>query len=182
MEKFYIVTNEEVLSEIKKIKDAESERRKLINRFFAEKGIDGGFYHIGGNGTVGKPFNEHSKRNINLHIKDTENNRTKFASQLKKDVYDYCMRVFKKSSNILKEFQEECVKEGIIINNPDVRMGDYFKEFEYLGYSVLEFELDDKYYLYMSSDKVNSITPTHEGFEEIKGSEFYKAKEIVESK
>lgn len=37
MEKFYIVTNEDFLSSVKKYKDAESERRKLIHRFFWEK-------------------------------------------------------------------------------------------------------------------------------------------------
>lgn len=182
MEKFYIVTNTEVLAEVKRIKEAESGRRNLINRFFDEKGIDGESYYIGGSGSVGKPFLERSKGDISLHIKDTENNRIKFASQLKKDVLDYNMRSFKKSSKILKEFQDKCIKEEIIINNHDIRFGDYFNEFQYLGYSSMRFELNGKYYLYLSSSKVDSITPTCEGFEEIKGSEFYEAKEIVESK
>lgn len=49
MEKFYIVTNEDFLNEIKDYNVHDEERRKLINEFFDEKGIAGHAYHIGGN-------------------------------------------------------------------------------------------------------------------------------------
>lgn len=51
-----------------------------------------------------------------------------------------------------------------------------------MGYSFIKFGYDEKYYLYISSNNVDSITPNTEGFEEIKGSEFYRVKEIVETK
>lgn len=182
MEKFYVVTNEDFLSSIKKYKDAESERRQLITRFFEENGIDGDLYYIGGTGCVGVPFEKYSKKDINLCISNTENNSSKFANQLKKDILDPDMRQFKKSSSILKEFQDICVKDGIVINNHDVRVGDCFAELAYMGYSLMKFEHDGKYYLYISTNKVDPITPLYDGFEEIKGSEFYRVKEMVESK
>ena len=182
MEKFYIVTNEEFLDRVKKVKIAESERRKLIHRFFDEKGIDGKVYYIGGSGYVGVPFTERFKRDINLGINNTENNVKLFDNQLKKDTVNGNMRMFKKSSKILKAFQDECIKEQIVINNHEVRVGDYFEELELLGYTYLKFEYDGKYYLYISSNKVESITPKKDGFNEIKGSEFYKVKELLESK
>ena len=68
MEKFYIVSNERFLKEIRDFKKHSEERRKLINEFFDKKGIAGECYHICGDGIVNEPFKDFQKDNIRLHI------------------------------------------------------------------------------------------------------------------
>lgn len=86
------------------------------------------------------------------------------------------MRKFRANSKTLKEFQNLCIERNIVINNHPICEGDYFEELHIGGYDVLRFEYDGKMYLRMNTSR-SSITPEYDGFEEIKGSEFYKALE-----
>ena len=86
------------------------------------------------------------------------------------------MKPFRKNSAILKDFQDLCIKEQLVINLDFPMEGDYFRELLLGGYSVTRFECDGNYYLRIETDN-KSITPIYEGFVEIKGSEFYAAKE-----
>lgn len=177
MEKFFIVTNEQFLKEIDDFKENERIRNDFIKEFFEEHGIYGSAYYIRGDGCVNVPFKDYEKKNINLYIGKSEENTEKFGKQLKKPVrFDdgYYLYAFRKDSSILKEFQQACVDKGIVINNHWHREGDYFNELRMGGYSVTRFSFDGKYYLHMETQK-NGITPRYDGFEEIKGSEFYIA-------
>ncbi len=87
------------------------------------------------------------------------------------------LRAFRKNSAILKEFQDLCIQKKLVINLDFPMERDYFKELLLGGYSVARFEYDGKYYLKIETDK-KSITPISDGFDEIKGSEFYAAKEV----
>lgn len=181
MEKFFIVTNDKFLKEISDFNLHAEERRLLINDFFNEKGIANEAYYISGDGLVNKPFFEYEKSNIHLYIEDCKENNEKFGKELLKPTKLFCdsdvkMRKFRANSKTLKEFQNLCIERNIVINNHPVREGNYFKELHMGGYSVTRFKFDGKYYLCVKTNK-NGITPDYEGFEEIKGSEFYLALE-----
>lgn len=180
MEKFYIVTNEKYLDELDERDRMHRERNVFIKKFFSEKGIDGGEYILHGSGSVGKPFCERDKSDIGLCIEDTKNNNELFGTHFKKGLLSG-LREFKKSSKLLKEFQDRCINEQVVINLPRPRVGDSFKEFEYRGYSYSQFRHSDKLYLSISNNDVDAITPKVDGFNEIAGSEFYKAKEEYEA-
>lgn len=179
MEKFYIVTNETFLKEIDDFKKNEEKRNEVIKDFFQKNGIAGTGYYIRGDGLVNCPFREGNKESIELYVDDCEENALAFGKQLlKKTDFGGCsLRRFRKGSAILKTFQSRCIEEQVVINNFFHREGDYFEELRFIGYSVTRLQFGGKYYLRMSASNVKSITPKYEGFEEIKGSEFYKVLE-----
>lgn len=182
MEKFYIVTNQKFLEEIEEYKKNRLRQNEFIKRFFAEKGIKGIGYCISGDGRINAPFEERDKRDITLYIESCPENNALFASQLKKErIFDdgSKMREFRKNSPIMKEFQDLCIKENLVINVSFHREGDYFKGHLFGGYSVTRFECDGNYYLRIETDR-ESLIPAYDGFNEIKGSEFYVAKEKFE--
>lgn len=179
MERFYIVTNKKFLDEIEEYKKNRLSQNEFIKEFFIKKGIHGTGYCIHGNGMINVPFDEYHKRSIGLYIESSQENDELFGSQLKKErvLSDGSrLREFRKNSPILKEFQDLCIKENLVINVQFHREGDYFKELLCSGYSVSRFECDGNYYLCIVADR-DSITPIYDGFIEIKGSEFYAAKE-----
>lgn len=182
VEKFYIVTNEKFLKEIEDFKENERKRNEFIKEFFQENGIVGSGYYISGDGFANVPFKEKNKENIFLYIDDCEENNQKFGKQLLKPTPfgDCYLRRFRKGCFLLKKFQDECVENEIVINSHFHREGDYFDELVLGGYSVTRFSYKGKYYLRIEASKYDSITPAHDGFEEIKGSEFYVALERYE--
>lgn len=188
MEKFYIVTNESFLKEIQDFNAHAEERRLLINEFFEKYGIAGEAYHISGDGSVNQPFKEYEKDCIRLHIEDCKENNEKFGKELLKPTKlfydsDVMMRKFRANSKTLKEFQNQCIERNIVINNHPIRVGDYFKELHFGGYSITRFEHNGKYFLRIATDRTDiTITPEYDGFDEIKGSEFFKALEESEGK
>lgn len=179
MEKFYIVTSPEFLGKVKTYKENVKRQNEFIKEFYAKKDIYGAGYFISGTGMVNAPFDEHDKKSINLYIDSCSENEERFGSQLKKErVFSdgSRLRPFRKNSAILKDFQDLCIKEQLVINLDFPMEGDYFRELLLGGYSITRFECDGNYYLRIKTDK-KSITPIYEGFVEIKGSEFYAAKE-----
>ena len=181
VEKFYKVTNETYINEFKHQKEVDKERAKFINSVYNDYGIDGNLYRLSGNGGVDCPFKECEKFDIHLYIEDTKNNRIRFSKHLKKSYIDGMLN-FRKSSSVLKDIQNRCIKENVIINVPDFRVGNYFKELHLLGYKYMQFMLSDNLYLMIRSDNVDNITPEQDKFEEIKASEFYIKKEEFECK
>lgn len=188
MEKFYVITNEKVLKEINDYRKHREERKIVANIFFENKGIIGKEYYIDGDGSTNCPFKEYDKHNIRLYITDCNENNQKFGKELLKPTKLFCdsdvlMRRFRTNSKTLKEFQDLCIEKNIIINNCPIRIGDYFKELHLGEYSFLIFEHKNKLYLNVSTTKYEAITPDdNTGFVEIKGSDFYKALEELESK
>ncbi len=181
MEKFYVVTNEDYLKELHRDEVIEKSRREFIKDFFNRIGISGNHYYMCGNGNVNVAFKENTKSNIELYIDDIQENSEKFGNQLNKPkmFVGQSMRKFKKGCKILKQFQDECIEKEIVINACPLMCGDYFKETEMGGYSITRFKCNGKQYLRMSTNRYNSLTPCENGFEEIKGSEFFKALESV---
>lgn len=184
MEKFYIVTNKKFLKEIEDFKENERKRNEFIKNFFQRNGISGTGYYISGDGLVNCPFEEWNKSDIRLYVEDCKENLEKFGKQLLKAVSfgEIYLRKFRKGCALLKEFQSECIEKKIVINSHFHREGDYFKELHFGGYSLTRFLLDEKYYLRIETSKYGSITPDYDGFDEIKGSEFYKALEKFEER
>lgn len=182
MEKFYIITNKEFQQEISNYKENEKKRNELIKEFFSKNGISGTGYYIGGTGFVGVPFDDIHKDGINLYIDDLDENVSKFGKQLLKQEFfeNHSMRRFRKSSAILKDFQNMCVEKEIVINNHVPRIGMYFKELRFGGYSRTLFSHGGVFYLKIESSNHETITPLFDGFDEINGSDFYKAWEEVE--
>lgn len=111
MEKFYIVKNKDFLDTVEKYKKDSYERNEFFIDFCDRHGIDGNQYYFGGNGSINKSFDERGKKSITLHIEDTENNLSKFGSDFKQGKRFDNLSEFKKSSKLLKEFQDECIKK-----------------------------------------------------------------------
>lgn len=182
MEKFYIVTNERFLKEIEDYKENERKRKGFIEDFFRRNEISGTRYCIRGDGFVNCPFEERNKEDICLYVDDCEKNNERYGKQLlKREAFrGHYMRKFRKGSAILKAFQNECIEKRIVINSIFHREGDYFEKLCLGGYSVTRFELDGQYYLRMEAHEDGPVTPAYAGFEEIKGSDFYRALEKLE--
>lgn len=177
VEKFYKINNGSLVKEIKCYQEETKKRNQLIREFFDKHGIEGHAYYISANGFCNSAFKDELKHNIRLCIEPE--NANKFSEQLKK--YSLCPDTveFKKSSKVLKDFQNECVKRSIIINLMRVDIGQYFRELGLGGFSTGGVhEKEGFYYLKITTLKFNSITPKYDGFEEIKGSEYYS---ILES-
>ncbi len=177
MERFYIVTNEEILDTVKKYCLNKRANTKFINEFFDKYGIDGNTYYLGGSGFINTPFEEHNKKDITLCVENTENNVSKFSSDFKKNLRFSNLFEFKKSSKLLKTFQDDCISKRVIVNLEDVNFGLYFKELHWGGYTRIYFELDGVSYLSMRTTNGKDIIPEVDGLKEIKGSEFYIAYE-----
>lgn len=176
MRKFYKITNKEFIDNYNEIRNIHEKNAMFIKEFFMKHGIEGVKYLIFGDGIVGKPLKEHQKGSIILEIENTPYNINKFKTQICKKVSNNNMIRLRKSSKILKDFQNECIKNEIVVNVPIFKSGFYFEELFFGGYNQHLFfdENEETIYLEISTNKYNSITLVYEeGFEEIKGSEFY---------
>ena len=78
---------------------------------------------------------------------------------------------------VLGNSSEKQGEEKIVINSHFPFIGDYFKELNYGGYSRSIFEYNGDLYLRITTSKFDSITPIENGFNEIKGSQYYDAYE-----
>lgn len=179
VEKYYIVECKQLLDEIDKCNAMQKQQREFIKDFFERHGIDGKRFLIRAEGACNAPFKEENKRKIQLHIIDTENNREKFEEQLKASSVKDCAQ-FRKNSNVLKAFQDECIEKQIPVNILGVCIGDYFKELFLGGYSICYFFFENKFYLRLETSRYDTITPIHDGFVEIKASEYFLAMEKFE--
>ena len=178
MEKFYIINNTNFLNELRNYRKADRIRNAFIKEFYESHNIEGKSYYMRGDGRVNCAFSEFNKTDISLYIPDNGKNVEQLGKWLKVPRLDG-LRELKKSSSLLKEFQEECIEKEIVINLWYPRIGDYFQEIQYGGYKSSNFEYEGITYLSIDAN-VDSLTPKEEGFTEIKGSEFYKALEAAE--
>ena len=129
---------------------------------------------MAGNGPINKPFTDTWEKHIALHIENTTNNLSKFATELKRSRQFNDLYEFKKTSKTLKEFQKECIIKKIIVNLQPVYWGDYFKDLRFFAHSYSIFSYDGILYLAITCDSLEQLEPECDGFIEIKGSEFHK--------
>lgn len=179
IEKFYIVKNEKLLKELNDFFNNKKKRNAFVKDFFNKNNISGTGYYICGSGLVNCPFNEKEMNEIVLYIDDCVENNELFGNQLlkRKSFGDSYLRAFRKRSFVLKDFQQKCVEEKIVINSHFPFIGGYFKEFHCGGCSRNVFEYNGDLYLRITTSKFDSITPIENGFNEIKGSQYYDAYE-----
>lgn len=97
-------------------KKAKLERNLFVRDFFEQYKIKGKRYYICGKGDINVPFANDEKKNITLFIEDNKDNSINLEKHIKKTKKIFELLELKRSSNILKNFQDECVKKGIIIN------------------------------------------------------------------
>ena len=181
VEKFYRIQNHELQNMVHFYEDNLDKRNALVKQFFEKHDIEGADYYFGGNGLCNVVFQEHKKGDIVLCIPPTKKNLDTFAGQLKKNSVCKGLVEFKKTSPILKEFQNECIHQKVVINLLDVEIRHFFKEFMVGGLRVDGlFAKDDYLYLNILTSLYDTITPIKEGFTEIKGSEYYKVLEEME--
>lgn len=152
--------------------------RLAIDKFFEEKGIEANAFYTGGSGFVNKPFDEDEKREITLGIIPTELDLEVYGKQLRMPDKNG-LRMFRKGSAILREFQDYCIQEKMIVNIMQPDMRDYFRSMEWSGYKRHIIPYQDTYLIKIESEYLsNDDVP--EGFEEIKLSEFYAHLEQLE--
>lgn len=181
MEKFFKITNKKLFKEVSDYRKNAHERNEFAKRFFDENSIDGNEYYFGGTGMCNSEFQERNKGNISLAISATENNMAKFQSDFKKVKVCETLLGFKKTSKLLKKFQDECITNHVVINLLRVRIGDYFKELHLGGFGTEGLhEHDGVFYLKVHTDHYDTITPEYDGFEEIKGSEYHLVLESLQ--
>lgn len=178
MDKFYKITNEKLRKEIEWYRETAKAQNNFIKQFFEENNIDGTEYYLRGTGMCNCEFQEDRKTDISLSISPTSNNTERFGKDFKQSLCSGLVAL-KKTSKLLKKFQDGCIQNKIVINLLRVRIGDYFKELHLGGFGTEGLhEHDGAFYLKIHTDHHDTITPEHEGFEEIKGSEYYQ---LVES-
>ena len=84
MTKFYMIKNQKILDAVAIYKKNYKERNKFIVDFYSSHGIDGNQYYLGGDGPINKPFTDTWKKHIVLHVENTTNNLSKFATEFKR--------------------------------------------------------------------------------------------------
>lgn len=155
-------------------------QKEFVRIFCEENGIESDKYYIGGDGSVNVPFGETRKKDITFGIIPTENDKQKFAGQLRVP-NEYDVTKFKKSSKIAKLFADQCVAEEIVINIWKPRPIDYFRGYRFLRTSSRCFGYEGILYVSIAADGMeNEDVP--DGFTEIKMSELYKVIEEIEAK
>lgn len=177
MDKFFRITNDGFKEEVKWYIETSQAQNNFIKKFFEENNIDGTQYYIRGTGMCNCEFQERNKENITLSIMPTENNTERFGKDFKQSLCDGLVSL-RKTSKLLKKFQDECIQNKVVINLLRIRVGDYFKELHFGGFGTGGLhEYDGAYYLNIHTSKHDTITPEKDGFEEIKGSEYYSVVE-----
>lgn len=176
MERCFAATEESKwLKDYNNYLEKAKQQREFVNKFFREKGIESEEYMVGANGFMNVPFEERNKSNISLSIKPTENDLEKYGKTINKPgKYGLCK--FRKTSAILKEFQEECIDKRVPINlwEPDIR--DYFEHLHWNRCSQRGFKYEGNWYIKIESEFLKE-DDTPQGFKEIKASEYYMVKE-----
>ena len=155
------------------------ERNKVVKDFFNKKGIESTEYHMGGNGRCNAPFYHWEKEEIYLYIIPTDNDLTNFKTSFNKPLQNG-LRKLRKNSKLLKEFQQICIDEQIIINITEPNLRDYFQSLGFNGYHQTRFIKNNNLYLLVESDYLDK-KEIPKNFIEIKLSEFYKIKESLEA-
>ena len=155
------------------------ERNKVVNDFFNKNGIESTEYHMGGNGRCNAPFYHWEKEEIYLYIIPTDNDLTNFKTSFNKPLQNG-LRKLRKNSKLLKEFQQICIDEQIIINITEPNLRDYFQSLGFNGYHQTRFIKNNNLYLLVESDYLDK-KEIPKNFIEIKLSEFYKIKESLEA-
>ena len=156
-----------------------NEQIKVVNDFFNKKGIESTEYYMGGNGRCNAPFYHWEKEEIYLYIIPTDNDLTNFKTSFNKPL-ENGLRKLRKNSELLKEFQQICIDEQIIINIIEPNLRDYFQSLGYKGYHQTRFIKNNNLYLLVESDYLDK-KEIPKNFIEIKLSEFYKIKESLEA-
>lgn len=181
MERAFIVTkSSDYYKALEKYFKIDEDRRIFVKKFFKDKNIEADKYYFGGNGICGCPFNERNKKEIHLAIIPTKNDEVKFDKTLGKST-DEGLRFFRRNCKLSKEFQEECVKNEIIINNsrPDLR--DYFESLGWHALNYCHIPCKEGYYLRIKSEYLKE-DDNPKGITPIKLSEFYKYQETYKER
>jgi len=180
MEKaFRIESNEKYYIDLEKYIHITDEQRKLIKEFMDNHNIKADKYYLSGTGFMNCTFKERDKEDISFGIIPTEEDKATFSKMLCKEKEEgLCL--FKKKSKILKELQDYCIENEVVINSWKPRLRDYLVSLSYYAYSSGLFKYNNCYYLNVDSEILKD-DDVPEGFIEIKMSEFYKIKEVKES-
>ncbi len=168
---FKIVVGSKVHEEWTQWVETREINRLFINEFFTKYGVESNPYTFGGDGYCNVPFEEDNKNKIYLGIKPTEDDLASFGSQLCKP-NNRGVSYFKKSSKILKDFQQECIDKGIVINQTPLEIQGYFKSMGYTRHRVSHVPFDDTWLVKIENDYL-AADDNPEGFEPIKLSEYY---------
>lgn len=182
MEKFYIVKNEKYLTALNDYKNACNKQGEFVANFFKENNIDGDKYYMGGDGCMNCAFDEHDKKSIMLYIWPSLENKHVFNKQLLTKPHKTGLIGFRKTSKLLKNFQDQCVENDIPINLWKPRISHYITNELIYQCTSQVFNHNGDVYLILESDQLKDKTSIADDFIEIKGSEFYKAKEEYEVK
>lgn len=179
MERAFIISKEtDYYKRVEKYIEDSKKQKEVVKDFFIKNEIDlSTQFYVSGNGFINRPFSEHDKSDINLYIIPSEKDELKLNKALCKPI-ENGLRKFKKGNKLLKEFQNMCIDNNVVINldYPDLR--GYFKSLEYRGYKRSSFHKDENIYLLVESPYL-SKDEMLDGFTEIKISEFYKLQESL---
>ena len=116
-----------------------------------------------------------------LYIIPTENDLIKFGRFLCKENFKDGLRKFKKTSNMQKDWERFLNSQIKFINKPKI-LTDFMKIIVTSGkYSSRLFHYKEDVYCSIASDNTAIVDcDIPQGYEEIKGSEFYKIIETIE--
>lgn len=129
-------------------------------------------FHLGGDGVCNCSFSNYNKDNIQLAIVPTKEDEHLLGGILLSKVHNEGLRYLRRNSKLMREFQQYCVDEEIIINHHKPDLWDYFKSFSFERYSSQRFGLNDVFYLKVDCDSLTE-DDTPEGMTAIKLSEYY---------
>lgn len=156
---------------VEEYNDKVEKQKEQVFGFLEEKGIEAHQYYLGGSGFLNQPFIPENKKAIGLGIVPTEKDLKQWNNILGKAQRSQ-LRYLKKNSQIMRDFQEFCIDEQVIINLSGPSPRDYFKQ---LGYAELSYHLIPAGdYMYLKIDSVELKDEIPEGMEEIKLREFYR--------
>lgn len=181
MERAFIVSKEVGFG--KELKDyykkAQHRYDKVIS-FLRIHNIEAKCIYLCGDGFCNCAFDENYKNEISLGIVPTKEDTHLLKGILGKECEEG-LRFLRRNSKIMREFQQYCVDEKIIINLNKPDLWDYFESFQFKRHHRAIFGLDGVYYLKVSSEflKEDDIP---EGMTPIKLSEYYAKLEEFQEK
>lgn len=166
MEKFYTITEGQLLDDYRKFIQSSKKLNTFVKEFFDEHGIEANEYSV-------------SYYTLNLSIIPTEKDLQRFSKNLCKPG-EHGIRKFKKSSKIQKDFISKLKSADFkLITRP--RAADYFEVFLYPCKSeviITTPDVDEMYLCLEAEDYIfEKIVKVPSYATEIKGSEYYKFKE-----
>jgi ABC-type lipoprotein release transport system permease subunit len=120
---FRIESNAKYYTDLEKYINMVNKQKELISTFMEDHNIKANKYYLSGTGFMNCAFEDRDKNDISFGIIPTDEDKVTFSKMLCKEKEEgLCL--FKKKSKVLKELQDYCIENEVVINLWKPRLRD----------------------------------------------------------